>query len=285
MLFAANCLDVFPKMEKKSVDIFVTSPPYNLGIKYNSYKDDNEYDEYLFFIKEVCQKIFIILKDNGSFFLNVGSSNKNPWLYMDVANVAREFFVLQNDFVWVKSISIGDETHGQFKPINSKRYVNGLYEHVFHFTHKGNVPLDRKSIGVPYVYKNNITRHNKTEGYMKEDLRCRGNVWHIPYKTIQSKSEKGNHPAIFPEKLVEHCIKLHGYNNETVVCDPFVGHGTTVLVCKKLGIEYIGIDIDEKYIEEIKMLLHLEDLIYENIAETFKELGRKGLRDLRENEI
>lgn len=54
---------------------------------------------------------------------------------------------------------------------------------------------------------------------------------------------------MFPEGLPEMCIKLHGYNSNTVVLDPFVGAGTTCVVAKRLGCNYIGFDIDEKYVK------------------------------------
>jgi site-specific DNA-methyltransferase (adenine-specific) len=106
----------------------------------------------------------------------------------------------------------------------------------------GSARLNRTAIGVPYMDKNNIARKSDSN-----DLRCRGNCWFIPYKTIRSKDQKGNHPAIFPDKLVEFCIKLAGYNGNTVVCDPFLGTGTTLKVAKRLGISGIGIEMDEKY--------------------------------------
>src|SRR5690606_1924398 len=92
------------------------------------------------------------------FFLNIGATNKNPWLAFDVASQAREIFHLQNHIIWAKSISIGDDTIGHFKPITSQRFLNNLYEDVFHFTKTGAVALDRRAIGVPFKYKSNIKR-------------------------------------------------------------------------------------------------------------------------------
>jgi len=224
-------------------DIVVTSPPYNLNIKYENYKDDR--DDYLSWLHSVFTKIHGVLKKEGSFFLNVGCTSVSPWVFMDVANQARDIFQLQNDIIWVKSISINDTTHGHFKPINSNRFLNHTYEHLFHFTKTGNVPIHRNAIGVPYVDKSNIKRwkHNKN------DKRCRGNCWFIPYKTIRSKLEKGTHPAIFPVELAEMCIKLHGYNKDTQVYDPFSGSGSTMLAAKRLGVNAIGTDIDKNYVE------------------------------------
>ena len=80
----------------------------------------------------------------------------------------------------------------------------------------------------------------------KKDLRERGNTWFIPYKTIQ---ESRPHPTVFPEKLPELCLKLHGFNNKTVVLDPFMGIGTTALACLKLKINFIGFEVDPSYVE------------------------------------
>ena len=191
-----DCLKVLEGMLDKSVDIFVTSPPYNIGVNYKTYKDKKDENEFLEWLYKIFTQIKRVLRKDGSVFLNIGSTSINPWLSYDVANRLRQLFVLQNRFAWVKSISIGERTYGHFKPINSGRFTNNTYEDVFHFTKDGNVKINRTAIGVKYMDKNNLKRNNN-----QIDLRCRGNCWFIPYETIRSKVQKGNHPAIFPEKL------------------------------------------------------------------------------------
>jgi site-specific DNA-methyltransferase (adenine-specific) len=252
-IIEGNCLEVFKNILNNSIDIVITSPPYNIGIKYNQYKDTLKREQYLIWLDNVFKEVKKVLKDDGSFFLNVGASSIDPWIYIDVANIARKSFVLQNDITWVKSISINNKTSGHFKPINSKRFMNNTNEHIFHFTKSGNIKIQRESIGVPYSDKSNVKRWNN-----KKDIRCRGNTWFIPYDTIHTRVQRGNHPASFPEKLVEWCIKLHGFNKDTIVCDPFCGSGTTLRVTKKLNICGIGIEIDKTYIDYIKETLNYE---------------------------
>ena len=247
-LVLKDCLKGLEELDDKVIDIVVTSPPYNLNIKYSAYKDNLKRKEYLAWLHSVFKEIKRVMKDNGSFFLNMGSSNIDPWVSYDVANEARSLFMLQNNIVWVKSISINDKTYGHFKPINSPRFTNHTFEHLFHFTKEGNVKLDRLSIGVPYADKSNVSRWKGA----KNDVRCRGNTWYIPYDTIRLKAQKGTHPAIFPEKIVEQCIKLHGFNDETFILDPFVGTGTTMVAAKKLGLYGIGMDIDKDYLSFAK---------------------------------
>ena len=203
-------------------------------------------------LQSVFFEIKRTLSDTGSFFLSVGGTNIDPWIPYDVANEARKLFVLQNDIVWVKSITIGDTSSGHFKPINSDRFLNHTHESIFHFTKDGKVQLHRLAIGVPYQDRANLKRWNNRG----RDLRCRGNTWYIPYETIRSRQEKGMHPAIFPEQLVENCIRLHGFRSgETLVCDPFCGTGTTMVVAGHLGLRGLTMDIDKGYIEYTKRRL------------------------------
>lgn len=192
-----------------------------------------------------------MLKPDGAYFLNIGGTNIDPWLGFDIINLMRDVLVLQNHIIWVKSISIGDDTLGHFKPISSKRFLNNNHESVFHFTLSGQVPIDRLAIGVPFKDKTNITRRKHAQ-----DKRCAGNIWLIPYETVKSKAQKFNHPAGFPVGLPEHCLRMHG-RDTGVVLDPFMGTGTTLVAAQRLGWSGIGIDIDCQYADTaIQRLAH-----------------------------
>lgn len=236
-------------MDEKSIDVVVTSPPYNLDIAYNSYEDNLPYLQYLEWTSKWASEVKRVLKPEGSFFLNVSGSCVDPWISFDVAQVVRKCFVLQNRIVWAKSISIDDKSFGHFKPINSARFLNHLHEDIYHFTIAGKTKLDKLAIGVPYEHKSNLTRWKGSDG---NDLRCRGNIWFIPYETIQNKLDKGEHPAIFPVKLAENCIRLHGVDKCNIVLDPFGGTGSTTVACNNLGLSSICIDIDQKYLDYAK---------------------------------
>ena len=238
-----DCLVAFEAIPEGSVDVVVTSPPYNLKIGYGSYKDNLPRDAYLDWISELASKIHTVLKINGSLFLNVGSTGLDPWIVSDVSDRFRALFQLQNHIVWVKSISIESDTVGHFKPINSKRFLNNNHEAILHFTKTGEVPLDRLAVGVPYKDKTNVSRWD----HAKADLRCAGNTWFIPYETVRSKSQKFNHPAGFPVALPERCIRLHGVTG-AIVLDPLMGTGTTLVAAARLGCIGIGFEIDPDYV-------------------------------------
>src|SRR5947207_12037993 len=164
-----DCLKGMAKLPNEHVDLVVTSPPYNLGIRYRQYSDRQDRQFYLRWCGEWAAQIRRILKPSGSFFLNLGAAPSNPMLPHEIATELRNLFVLQNTIHWIKSIAIEDRTYGHFKPISSKRFLNDCHEYVFHFTVDGKVDIDRLALGVPYQDKSNISRWSHTGG---ADLPC-----------------------------------------------------------------------------------------------------------------
>jgi site-specific DNA-methyltransferase (adenine-specific) len=241
------------RLPSEHVDLVVTSPPYNLGVRYRRFSDRQDRQSYLRWCKKWAAEIRGVLKASGSFFLNIGSAPSNPMLPHEIVMQLRELFVLQNTIHWIKSIALETESHGHFKPISSKRFLNDCHEYIFHFTRSGRVEIERLALGVPYQDKSNIARWSHTRG---ADLRCRGNTWFIPYQTIQSRTKERPHPATFPVALVENCIKLHGVSRVQTMLDPFLGIGNSALAAKNLGVKkFIGFEIDETYLAEAKRRL------------------------------
>jgi len=242
-LLCGDCLDILPTLDAASVDVAVTSPPYNIGLGYRSYDDRREETAYLDWMVSVATAVRRVLRPDGSFFLNISGSSKSPWLPFELIVRLRPLFVLQNHITWIKSVAIGDDTVGHFKPVAGERFLHQAHEHIFHLTLTGDVKLDRLGVGVPYKDKSNIARRGHAA-----DLRCRGNTWFIPYDTIQSKSQKFHHPGTFPIDLPRWCIRLHG-RHPAVVLDPFMGTGTTMVAAALEGADAIGIEIDPSYFE------------------------------------
>lgn len=249
-----DCVLGMRGLPEDSVDLVVTSPPYNLGIKYKKYEDNKSRQEYLDWCREWARGIKRVLKPGGSFFLNVGASPSDPLMPHEliIALLSEDVgFRLQNTFHWIKSISVhtrqGEELSvGHFKPINSKRFVNDCHEFIFHLTRAGDVILDRLAVGVQYSDKSNINRWSHTKG---RDKRCRGNNWFIPYETIVNRVKDRPHPATFPVALAVNCIKVHGCDSKSVMLDPFLGIGHSAVAAKECGIgHFIGFDIDEDYL-------------------------------------
>ncbi len=255
--FTEDCIAGIKRhLEPGSVDVVVTSPPYNLGIDYGNYRDDRPREEYLNWIRAWSRELKSVLSEEGSFFLNLGGKPTDPWIPMDVARVVGESFTLQNTIHWIKSIAIDRESMGKgsdrgsdvvvghYKPINSRRFLNDCHEYIFHFTPSGGTELDRLAVGVPYQDKSNIARWKTATG----GLRCRGNTWYLPYDTIQNRRQDRPHPASFPVGLPERCLRLHGLERCRLVLDPFAGIGSTAVACLRLSVDFAGFEIDPEYI-------------------------------------
>lgn len=256
--YLADCLELFRRLPAQSVDVVVTSPPYNLGIEYHRYQDSLSPGEYLEWTNSWIAAAARVLRPDGSLFLNVGAKPTDPWTAFDVAQTVRSHLQLQNIIHWIKSIAIDrtsagaaagltrDLAVGHYKPINSERFLNDCHEFIFHFTPHGSTSLDRLALGVPYQDQSNVGRWRGGAG----GVRCRGNTWFIPYETIQKRDRDRPHPATFPSRLPEQCLRLHGLSRIKVAMDPFTGLGSTALACARLGIDFIGADIDERYLAE-----------------------------------
>lgn len=328
-----DCLN-WMKENKNVVDCIVTSPPYNIDAKYGDFDDSMPRKDYLIWMEDVATKMNNCLKKNGQIFLNMGYTNADPFIAMDVAMVFRKHFVLQNQFTWVKHIAVNDTGHGQYKPITSKRYVSVTNENIFHFTKTGNVEIDRLSIGQrnkthpiwPELYsegrhianaRRSIARRMKFENYLDvqknateiqkkefyqalekrlkdkpyqpDKLKCIGNCWYIPYtptsrlsKLIGNegdvnsrKASRADHPATFPPALPEKCIKLSGIKKGSLVYDPFVGTGTTIVEAVKLGMYGIGTDVSKKFCDFAKKRINFE--IDQNLINKNKTINKSKI--------
>jgi site-specific DNA-methyltransferase (adenine-specific) len=256
--YLGDALDIARALPPGSIGLVVTSPPYNLGIQYRSYDDGRPRSEYLRWTDDWVRAVAAALSPDGSLFLNVGAKPTDPWTALDVAQTVRHHLHLQNLIHWIKSITIEAEAAGarsglsedlsvgHYKPINSERFLHDCQEFVFHFSHQARTPLDRLALGVKYQDASNVTRWRGARG----GTRCRGNTWFIPYDTIQSRDRDRPHPATFPPKLPEYCMRLHGLARTGVVMDPFLGLGSTAVAAARLGLGFVGIEIDEHYLRE-----------------------------------
>lgn len=264
-----DCLEILPGFPSGSFDVAVTSPPYNLGVEYSSGIDDARSTvDYLTWTGRWLREVRRVLADEGSLFLNVGGKPTDPLMMFRIALAASEVFHVQNVIYWTKAVSIetkdcwlvpkdgeqdvlsadaveGDVlSAGHYKPINSPRFVNDCVEHVLHLTKTGDVPIDRKALGVPFVDKSNLKRGTRGRD---GDLRCRGNAWFCPYSTIQSREGERPHPASFPPRLAEMCYRLHGTSRiRRGTLDPFSGIGSSARAAWALGVSHVGIELSEE---------------------------------------
>lgn len=232
------------------IDCIITSPPYNIGVQYDGVTDTRTKEDYSWLVIIT----FKLLADraNPGCSLWVNLSPKDPLKAFGlIANIQSGGWDFQQDYAWVFSYTDHDEGNlGRFSPSNHNAPHRG-YESLFLFRRKADPPikLDRLALGVPYSDKTNLKRFNSDgDGGDKADLRCRGNVWHIPYPNKTGNQCK--HPCPFPPTLPAWCIATTPPPDGGLVVDPFSGSGSVGIAALYNDLQFIGVDLSEKYCKE-----------------------------------
>lgn len=226
MIKPVDCLKGLRELESNSVNCIVTSPPYNkkgllkspkkgnqiwgkFNIDYNSYGDDMPEPEYQAWMIEVLNECHRVLTEDGSFFFNHKPRRYKNRCWLPTDFISKSDVQLYQLIIWDRR--------------NSPNIRNDVLvpctEHVYWFCKKK-----------PKVFRDAV------------DPAYRGEVWVI------TPEKQKLHPAPFPETLVRNCVSLSTEEGDLVL-DPFSGSGTTLAVAKQLGRNFLGFDIDEKYVE------------------------------------
>lgn len=224
-----------------SVDLIITSPPYNLEIKYNSFDDQISYKDYLRFTKEWLTKAFELSRDDGRFCLNIPlDKNKGGQqsVCADITAIAKEVgWKYHSTIIWNEGNISRRTAWGSFMSASAP-YVIAPVE-VIVILYKKNW---KKTSG---SRKNDITK--------KEFMEWTSGVWAF---NGESKKKVG-HPAPFPIELPKRCIKLFSFVGD-VVLDPFVGSGTTLIAAQLNNRKGIGVDVDKEYCDLVVKRLKQE---------------------------
>ena len=219
-----------------SVDVAVTSPPYNIGKTYRGddgkvHRDNLPRGKYLDLLERVFAQVHKALAADGLFFLNLGETSRTQGLAEKVVQRAvRAGFKRVQTVIWVKSIF----GKGHYSPSGGRRRLNHLWEYIYILAKGKEYRFDPLAIGVPYADKSNVGR------YAEKDLRDPGNVWFIPYRVTTGHTRKKGHEAVFPVELPWRCIKL--VPGARLVLDPFAGTCSTLAAARSLGLRGIGYD-------------------------------------------
>lgn len=230
-----------------SIDLIVTSPPYNVDIHYNSHKDNVSYDKYLEFTKKWLKKCFEITKNDGRFCLNIPlDKNKGGQqsVYADITTIAKSVgWQYHSTIIWNEGNISRRTAWGSWLSARAP-YVIAPVEVI--------VILYKK-------YWKKISGSGKSDITKNEFLEWTSGVWNFPG---ESKKKVG-HPAPFPIELPRRCIKLFSFVGDTVL-DPFLGSGTTLIASYLLNRKGIGVEIDKSYCELAVKRLENEAKISQN---------------------
>lgn len=244
--------DVFTTKEiaNGSVDLIVTSPPYNVDIKYNSHNDKISYSDYLEFSKNWLSRCFEWLRDDGRLCLNVPldiNKGGQQSVGADLTSIAKKIgFKYHSTVIWNEG-NISRRTAWGSWLSASAPYVIAPVELII------------------ILYKNQWRKNNRHESDItkEEFVEWTNGLWTF---SGESKRRVG-HPAPFPIELPKRCIKLFSYVGD-VVLDPFMGSGTTLIAGTLNNRKSIGIEIDKEYCNLAKTRLIQEArILNKNLTE------------------
>lgn len=241
-IFNHSC-EIMSELPDKSVSLMVTSPPYNIDINYGNkwqngkliaskgkkYSDNLKEEEYRQMLEKVINETKRVLKDDGQIWFNIKNRYNNgeiipPFWIMDYFSDMH----LKNIIIW--NFDWGGST--------SKRFCS-RYEYVFFFTkNKDKYTFNLDDVKIPAL--------NYRPDRYKSQLKNPTDVWKISLVSGNSP-ERTEHPAQYPEELIERIIKV-GTNVGDLVLDPFMGSGTTAVVAKRLGRRYVGYETEPDFI-------------------------------------
>lgn len=227
-IICGDCLEIMSEIPDNTVHLAVTSPPYNLGLKYDNHDDNLEYSQYLDWLSRVWTETKRILVPGGRFALNIAPTSIKNFraVHHDFANQLLKIgFIFRTEILWYKQTMGRRTAWGSWKsPANP--HVIPSWEYILVFNKDSwNLAGER----------------GKADITAEEFKRFSDGFWYIP-----PESQRRGHPAPFPEELIYRLIKYYTYR-DNVVLDMFGGTGTVAVVAYKTGRHFIHIDVSSQY--------------------------------------
>lgn len=238
-IICGDAYEVLQSIDSDSVDIVLTSPPYNFGMEYDEYEDTKNFDDYFNVLFKILDECIRVLKFGGRLIINIQPlfSSCIPTHHIISGYLRNHQLIWKGEIIW-------DKNHYNCKVCSwgswrspSMPYLKYTNEFIEIFC-KGSLKHDGSSSDIT------ITADEFKDWVVAK--------WDI---APERDMKEYGHPAMFPEELVERCLKLFSYRND-IILDPFNGAGTTTYVAKLLDRKYIGIDISEKYCDVAKCRLN-----------------------------
>ncbi len=234
-IICGDCLKTMKKMPDNSIDLIITSPPYNFGMPYDTHLDEINFKEYFKKMFKVWKECYRILKKGGRICVNIQPLHSSyiPTHHIFSEQFRKLGFLFKCEILWDKHTYNAKYTSWGSWKSPSMPYFKTTWEFIEVFC-KGTQNKNGKKENI------DITGDEFKKWTTKK--------WDI---APEIRMKEFGHPAMFPEEIPFRLIKLFSYIDD-IVLDPFNGAGTTTLVARKLNRKYIGIDISVQYCETAK---------------------------------
>ena len=245
ILYNDDCINVFKKINSETIDCVITSPPYDNLRTYNNTLKWN-FDIF----KDVAKELVRVLKDGGVIV----------WIVNDATIKGSETGTSFKQALYFKELGLNIHDTMIYRKANYMPLTHNRYEQEFEymFVFSKGKPKTFNPIKIPckHAGKNFANTHYKTSDdkltkteYTTKDYKIKGNIFE--YSVGGTSTGKYKHPAMFPTGLVKDQL-LSWTDEGDIVLDPFMGSGTTGVVCKQLNRGFIGVEIVGKYFDIAK---------------------------------
>ena len=242
------------EVDDGSVQLIVTSPPYNVGKDYAQYRDRMEFEEYLEFLNSAWKECARVLCHGGRIAVNIANTWRNPYIPLN-AYIARQLidlgFLMRGEIIWDKGPSAGISTAWGSFARASNPTLRDVHEHILVFS-KGTMRFEGtrgEKSGITNqefvdwsrsVWQiNGVDRKEVLTGIPR-------NLWKFSTHSKKKNRSQFDHPAVFPLTLPMRLILFYT-NVGDIVLDPFMGSGTTALAAKLTRRRFIGYEISPEY--------------------------------------
>lgn len=253
-IYNEDCISGMQKLEPGVVDLAFADPPFNIGYKYDVYRDSLDDDEYLQWCSRWIGQVVRVLKNDGTFWLAIGDEYAAE---LKVLMQRQHHLVCRSWVIWYYTFGV-----------NCKKKFSRSHAHLFQMVkNPKQFTFQADQIRVPsarqLVYGD--SRANPT-GRLPDDtwiLRPQDlpdgfsadqDTWYFPRVAGTFREREGFHGCQMPEQLLGRIIRACSREGE-VVLDPFGGSGTTLAVAKKLGRKYLGFELSADYVEKVNQRL------------------------------
>ncbi len=242
-------------IDPNSVDLVITSPPYDVDIKYESYDDSIPYDKYLEFTENWLSRCYDFARDDGRFCLNIPlDKNKGGQqsVCADITTIAKEVgWKYHATIIWNEQNISRRTAWGSWMSASAPFVI---------------APVE--VIVVLYKRQWNKKHEGKSDISRDEFIEWTNAVWNF---SGESRRKIG-HPSPFPVELPKRCIKLFSFVGETVF-DPFLGSGTTLIACLQTNRAGVGVEINRNYCELAVKRLEKHGIFQKKLEETLSNIN------------
>jgi site-specific DNA-methyltransferase (adenine-specific) len=251
-ILTGDCLECLKTLPPRCVDLAFADPPFNIGYGYDVYHDRRPCADYLAWTGRWLAAVKRVLKPTGSLYVAIGDE------YAAEVKVRLDALglTMRNWIVW----------HYTFG-VSCTRKFNRSHAHIFYYVaDPKRFTFNGHAVRVPSARQTTYAdRRANPKGKVPDDtwalrpqedprlFRPEGDTWFVP-RVCGTFKERTGHPCQMPEALLERVV-LASSNPGDLVLDPFAGSGTTLAVAKRLGRNYVGIELSEEYADGVRRRL------------------------------